>query len=109
MPLVIKKDDRREPYDREKIQIGLKKACQKRSVAIQKIEELTQSIEKRIQNYGLKEIPARLIGQIVMAELHKLDKVAYVRFASVYREFRDVEEFVAELQGPITHSMELDQ
>lgn len=104
MPLVIKKDGRREPYDREKVLDGIKKACQKRSVATQKVEELVSLIEKRVQSYGLKEVPARTIGHMVMVELHKLDKVAYVRFASVYREFRDVEEFVAELQGPAPRS-----
>jgi transcriptional repressor NrdR len=100
MPVVIKKDGRREAYEREKVLSGLQKACQKRSVPVLKIEESVQKIEKRIQSYGLKEIPSRTIGQMIMVELHKLDKVAYVRFASVYREFRDVEEFVAELQGP---------
>jgi transcriptional repressor NrdR len=104
MPLVIKKDGRREPYLRDKVLDGLKKACQKRSVATQKIDELVSLIEKRIQSYGLKEVPTRTIGHMVMVELHKLDKVAYVRFASVYREFRDVEEFVAELQGPAPRS-----
>lgn len=100
MPAVIKKDGRREPFLRDKITDGLRKACQKRSVPTQKIDELILQIEKRIQSYGLKEIPSRAIGQMVMVELHKLDKVAYVRFSSVYREFRDVEEFVAELQAP---------
>ena len=98
MPLIIKKDGRREPYERSKILGGLKKACQKRPVNTQKIEEIVTQIEKRIQSYGLKEVPARTIGQMAMLELHKLDKVSYVRFASVYRDFRDVEEFVAELQ-----------
>ena len=102
MPAVIKKDGRREAFIREKILDGMRKACQKRSVPTQKIEEHLMLIEKRIQSYGLKEIPSRAIGQMVMVELHKLDKVAYVRFSSVYREFRDVEEFVAELQTPIT-------
>jgi transcriptional repressor NrdR len=101
MPLVVKKDGRREPYLREKVLDGIKKACQKRSVNTLKIEELVNHIEKTVQSYGLKEVPARTIGHMVMVELHKLDKVAYVRFASVYREFRDVEEFVAELQGPV--------
>lgn len=101
MPAVIKKDGRREAFIREKILDGMRKACQKRSVPTQKIEEHLMQIEKRIQSYGLKEIPSRAIGQMVMVELHKLDKVAYVRFSSVYREFRDVEEFVAELQTPI--------
>ncbi|OFZ80028.1 MAG: transcriptional regulator NrdR [Bdellovibrionales bacterium RIFOXYD1_FULL_53_11] len=98
MPLVIKKDGRREPYAREKILDGMKKATQKRAVPTQRLDELVTGIEKRLQSYGLKEIPAKTVGHMVMAELHKLDKVAYVRFASVYREFKDVEEFVAELQ-----------
>ncbi len=100
MPVVIKKDGRREPYARNKIWDGIQKACQKRSVPTQKIDELVNSIEKRIQSFGLKEVPSRTIGEMVMLELHRLDKVAYVRFSSVYREFRDVEEFVAELKGP---------
>ena len=100
MPAVIKKDGRREAFLREKILGGIGKACQKRSVPTQKIEELVALVEKRIQGYGLKEIPSRAIGQMIMVELHQLDKVAYVRFSSVYREFRDVEEFVAELQSP---------
>lgn len=100
MPAVIKKDGRREPFDRAKIVEGLQKACEKRSVPSQKIEELVREMEKKIQSYGLKEIPTKTIGQMVMVALHGLDKVAYVRFASVYREFRDVEDFVAELQMP---------
>lgn len=98
MPAVIKKDGRREAFDRTKIVDGVQKACEKRSIPLQKVEELVRGIERRIQSYGLKEIPTKTIGQMVMKELHGLDKVAYVRFASVYREFRDVEEFVAELQ-----------
>ncbi len=100
MPAVIKKDGRREPFDRTKIVDGIQKACEKRTIALQKVEELVRGIEKKIQSYGLKEIPTKTVGQMVMAELHGLDTVAYVRFASVYREFRDVEEFVAELQIP---------
>lgn len=99
MPLVVKKDGRREPFVRDKILEGIEKACQKRSVAAQKVDELVHRVEKKIQSYGLKEIPTKTIGELVMAELQVLDKVAYVRFASVYREFRDVEEFFAELQG----------
>lgn len=98
MPVVIKKDGRRESYDRQKVLDGIKKACQKRSVPMQKIEEAVARIEKRVQSYGVKEIPGRAIGQMVMLELHQLDKVAFVRFASVYREFKDVEEFVNELR-----------
>jgi transcriptional repressor NrdR len=101
MPLVVKKDGRREPFDRDKILIGIKKACQKRSVAIQRIDELVTEIERKVQSLGHKEIPSKLLGHIAMVELHKLDQVAYVRFASVYREFRDVEEFVTELNGPV--------
>jgi transcriptional repressor NrdR len=100
MPVVIKKDGRREPYNRQKILDGVQKACQKLSVATEKVEELVNRIEARVQSFGLKEVPTKNLGQMVMVELHRLDKVAYVRFASVYREFRDVEEFVAELQGP---------
>lgn len=99
MPVVVKKDGRREDFNRSKILDGILKACQKRSIPRQKIDETVALIEKRIQAVGLKEIPARTVGQMVMASLRELDKVAYVRFASVYREFRDVEEFVAELQG----------
>ena len=103
MPMVIKKDGRREPYSREKTLAGVKKACQKRNVPTQKIDEIITKIEKQIQSYGLRELPSKVIGQFIMVELHKLDKVAYVRFSSVYREFRDVEEFVAELRDPVLH------
>ena len=102
MPVVIKKDGRRENYERPKLLEGLQKASQKRPVPASKIEDAVARIEKRIQSYGLKEVPSRTIGQMVMQELHKLDKVAYVRFASVYRDFKDVDEFVAELQEPPT-------
>jgi transcriptional repressor NrdR len=97
MPAVIKKDGRREPFTRGKVLDGIQKSCQKRPVTIHQIEDVVVRIERRIQSYGLKEIPSRTIGQMVMQELHKLDKVAYVRFASVYRDFHDVDEFVAEL------------
>ena len=97
MPNVIKKDGRRETFSREKIFSGMQKACQKRPVTTQQIEQAVSSIEKILQSYGLKEIPSKSMGEMVMSALHKLDKVAYVRFASVYREFRDVEEFVADL------------
>lgn len=104
MPAVIKKDGRREPFHRAKVLEGIQKSCQKRPVTMHQAEESLVRIEKRIQSYGLKEIPSRAIGQMVMQELHRLDKVAYVRFASVYRDFQDVEEFVAELslQEPST-------
>jgi transcriptional repressor NrdR len=97
MPNVIKKDARRETFNREKILSGMVKSCQKRPVTTAQIEAAVTAIEKTIQSYGLKEIPSNSIGEMLMSALHKLDKVAYVRFASVYREFRDVEEFVADL------------
>lgn len=97
MPNVIKKDGRREPFAREKIFSGIQKSCQKRPITTQQIESAVAGIEKQIQSYGLKEIPSKSVGEMVMRALHKLDKVAYVRFASVYREFKDVEDFVADL------------
>jgi transcriptional repressor NrdR len=100
MPAVIKKDGRREPYLRDKLSGGILKACQKRSVPTQKLEELVNQIERRVQSFGLKEIPTRALGQMVMSELHRLDNVAYIRFASVYREFKDVDEFLADLKAP---------
>ncbi len=100
MPLVIKKDGRREPYAREKMKSGLEKSCQKLAIPAEKIDELVSRIEKRLQSYGLKEVPSKTIGEMVMRELHELDKVAYIRFAAVYRDFNDVDEFVAELQDP---------
>ena len=103
MPVVVKKDGRRETFNRGKILDGVLKACQKRSVSVEKIEEAVSQIEKRLQSFGLKEVPSHTIGNMVMKSLQELDKVAYVRFASVYREFRDVEEFVAELQGTPEH------
>lgn len=108
MPVVIKKDGRREPYNREKILGGLQKSCQKLDVPILKIEETVARIEKKVQSYGLKEIPARNLGQMVMSELHRLNKVAYIRFASVYRDFEDVKDFVAEITEPPVAGPEYD-
>ena len=100
MPAVIKKDGRREAFSRDKILGGIEKACQKTPVAVEQIEAAVARIERSIMGYGLKEIPGRAIGRMVMAELHKLNKVAYVRFASVYWDFSDVNEFVNDLQHP---------
>jgi transcriptional repressor NrdR len=97
MPNVIKKDGRRETFVREKIYYGIEKSCQKRPITTQQIEASVANIEKILQSYGLKEIPSKSIGEMVMSTLNKLDKVAYIRFASVYREFKDVEEFVADI------------
>jgi transcriptional repressor NrdR len=98
LPLVIKKDDRREPYDRMKILNGLKKACEKRPVSVEALEKTVSDIEKALQEQGLKEIPSTLIGEEVMGRLQGLDEVAYVRFASVYRSFKDINEFMSELK-----------
>lgn len=98
LPVVIKKDGRREPFDRTKILNGIKKACEKRPISIDTIESIVESIEQVCQNSYGKEIPSSVIGEKVMEELQKLDGVAYVRFASVYREFRDVSEFLKELK-----------
>jgi transcriptional repressor NrdR len=98
LPLVIKKDGRREPFDRLKILNGLKKACEKRPIGVEAIETTVSDIEKSLQDKGLKEIPSTVIGEEVMNHLHRLDEVAYVRFASVYRSFKDINEFMIELK-----------
>lgn len=98
LPVVVKKDGRREPFDRNKILGGLKKACEKRPVAMDVLEEIVSRIEKRAQESGEKEIPSSMIGGEVMRELQILDEVAYVRFASVYREFKGINEFMDELK-----------
>ena len=99
MPLiVIKKDNNREPYDREKIVAGIVRSCHKRPVSISSINAMVDEIETKIFNIGEKEIPTTTSGAIVMEELKKLDEVAYVRFASVYREFKDVNTFMDEIK-----------
>ena len=98
MPLVIKKDGRREQFERDKISSGVQKACQKRPITTEQIEKAVAEIERQVATFSVKEIPSRTVGHLVMVALHDLDKVAYVRFASVYREFQDVEEFVADLK-----------
>ena len=99
MPLVVKKDGRREPYDREKLISGLQKAVEKRPVSMEQLELLVAEVESRIVERGEKEVPSSLLGEEVMRRLRALDQVAYVRFASVYRSFRDIEEFMDELKG----------
>jgi transcriptional repressor NrdR len=106
LPLVIKKDGRREPFNREKIISGIKKACQKRPVSITKIEEFVDSLELYFQELGKKEIDSKEIGERVINNLKEWDEVAYVRFASVYRQFRDINEFMAELQGILSSRKE---
>jgi len=99
LPLVIKKDGRREAYDRTKIMAGVLKACEKRPISINTLERLVDRIEKRVQDKGDKEVKSTVIGEETMRELHALDHVAYVRFASVYREFKDINQFMDELKG----------
>ena len=97
--MVIKKDGRREPFDRQRILRGLEKACEKRPVSMGALEEAVDVIERKVLQSGEREIPTRLIGEEVVRVLHRLDSVAYVRFASVYRDFKDVDQFMATLKG----------
>ncbi len=104
---VIKKDDSREPFEREKIEKGVGQACWKRPISLEQIRDLAALVEADIQSDYDSEVPSKVIGRIVMQRLADLDQVAYVRFASVYREFKSVEDFVAEL-APL-RSQGLDQ
>lgn len=99
LPMIVKKDGRREPFDRQKILSGLEKALEKRPVGMEHREAVVDSIEKRLVVSGMKEVTSSEIGEQVMSSLRELDKVAYVRFASVYREFKDLGEFMAELKA----------
>jgi len=99
VPLVVKKDGRREQFEREKIIIGLKKACEKRPISVETLEGITDAIEKKLIGLGVKEISSKKIGEEVVNALRDLDKVAYVRFASVYREFKDINEFMNEVKA----------
>ena len=95
---VIKKDRTREPYDRNKMMAGIRRACHKRPISVEKIEEMVNKIENDIFNLEYKEIESKVIGEIVMERLKSIEQVAYVRFASVYREFKDVNTFMSELK-----------
>jgi transcriptional repressor NrdR len=99
LPVVIKKDGSRENFDREKIRKGLRRACEKRPVSIEAIDAAVEAIEKRAVELCQKEVDSRELGELVMDELRKMDKIAYVRFASVYREFSDVSQFVDTLKS----------
>jgi transcriptional repressor NrdR len=98
LPLVVKKDGRREAFDRQKIISGIQRACEKRPVSIATIEKVVDQMELSLQESGEKEIDASRIGEAIMEALQSLDEVAYVRFASVYRQFRDINEFMSELK-----------
>ena len=96
--MVIKSDGRREPFDRKKVLNGLIKACEKRPISLEKLEDIVTRIETQLQNKFVKEVKSKDVGEIVMKSLRRLDEVAYVRFASVYRQFRDVSQFTRELK-----------
>ncbi|MFZ5877317.1 MAG: transcriptional regulator NrdR [Nitrospirota bacterium] len=108
LPAVVKKDGRREPFDRGKILQGLKKACEKRPVPVAVLEDIADRVEKRVQEMGDPEVQSRVIGEEVMTQLHHVDQVAYVRFASVYREFKDVTQFLDELTTLLKHERRPD-
>ncbi len=114
LPIVVKKDGRGEAFDRQKILSGIQKACQKRPVSLGRIEGILQEIENELLELGEKEISSSRIGQKIMEQLQLLDDVAYVRFASVYRQFKDISEFMAELKGLLnskhhTHGLKLEE
>jgi len=95
--VIVKKDNRREQFDRNKLRTGLLKACEKRPVKTEKIEKIVEEIETRIRALDSTEVPSKILGELVMKKLKSLDKVAYIRFASVYRDFTDVEAFQREV------------
>ena len=97
--MVVKKDGRREPFDRHKLMGGLTKAIQKRPVSVAQLEEIVDDIESRLAEKTDREISSTEVGELVMRRLHDLDEVAYVRFASVYRQFKDVNQFVEEVKS----------
>lgn len=96
--MIIKKDGRREEFNRDKIRTGITKACEKRNVSMNSIEDFLDALEQELRETGKKEISSSVVGERVMNRLHDLDEIAYVRFASVYREFKDVNDFVQELK-----------
>jgi len=98
LPMVVKKDGRREPFDRHKVLTGLKKSCEKRPIPVQRLEEIETEIEKKLVSLGAKEIQSSWVGEEIMSSLKELDKVAYVRFASVYRHFKDINDFMDEMK-----------
>jgi len=96
---VVKKDGRREPFSREKVLAGVRKACEKRPIPMGAIEELVERVERQVYSLGKAEVPTSYIGDLVMEELRRLDRIAYIRFASVYRAFADVDELERELEA----------
>ncbi|MCZ2074955.1 MAG: transcriptional regulator NrdR [Bryobacterales bacterium] len=104
--MVVKKDGRREKFDRQKVLGGLLRACEKRPVPMGKLAEVVDEVEGRLTETQERELPTTIIGEILMERLRALDKIAYVRFASVYRDFQDVEAFLNELKNLIVHKRE---
>jgi len=104
LPLVIKKDGRRQPFDRLKVIAGMQRACEKRPVSFATIEKIVDDLERQLQESGEREVDSSRIGKVVMDALHEIDEVAYVRFASVYRQFKDINEFMAELKDILAES-----
>ena len=104
--LVVKKDGRRERFDREKVLAGLLKACEKRPVAVKTLELIADKVESMVQESPDREVPTTEVGEFLMERLRELDKVAFVRFASVYRDFKDVDAFMAPLKGLLETSRE---
>jgi len=102
--MVAKKDGRREQFDAGKIGAGVRKACEKRPISADQIDAIVEEVERIVQGRAEKEVSSQLIGEIVMDRLRKLDGIAYVRFASVYRDFRDINEFLEEVRG-LLHPM----
>lgn len=101
---IIKNDQRRESYDRQKLMQGIVAACKKRPVSMKKIESIVDKIENSLEKLGKMEVPSATIGRMVMTELYELDEVAYVRFASVYRKFKDVSDFISEVKEIATRA-----
>jgi transcriptional repressor NrdR len=99
LPMVVKRDGRREPFDRQKLRSSILKACEKRSVGVQAVDDVVADIEARLHDRAEKEISSLELGDMVMEHLQKLDQVAYVRFASVYRQFKDIAQFMDEVKG----------
>ncbi|MBN1931077.1 MAG: transcriptional repressor NrdR [Desulfobacterales bacterium] len=104
--MIVKKDGRRENFSREKVRTGIQKACEKRDISMNMIEEFLDELERDLRETGEKEIPSHIVGEKIMKKLHKLDDVAYVRFASVYREFKDVNDFVSELKRLLSNEQQ---
>lgn len=99
--VIVKKDSRREEFNRDKVLTGIKKACEKRAISIDQIEETVDAIERELRESTAREIPSKVVGEKIIEALKRIDDVAYVRFASVYREFKDVADFIAELKSLI--------